>query len=271
MKPTIGICGFGMVGKAVAYGFSLTGDIKIYDINEKISPNTFKEIMKCDYIFVCVPSPMDLETGKCNTSIVEETVDKASKYIENTESILIIKSTIPPGTTQKYIEKYPKCRIVFNPEFLTARTNLLDFINPARIILGGSQENTKKVSELYRLRFPSTTIFFTDPTSAEMAKYTSNCFLATKVVFFNEIYDICEALNIDYNEVIKMVIADGRIGNSHYDVPGHDGDRGVGGSCFPKDINALIYKSWELGLNAIIMKAVWEKNKRVRKNHDWEH
>ena len=270
-KYIIGICGFGMVGRALQHGFAQTCDFRIYDINKTISENTFEETIRdSDFIFLCVPSPMDINTGKCDISILEETIEKSRKYM-TPKKILIIKSTIPPGTTDMLKKKYPHLRIVFNPEFLTARTSKLDFINSSRIILGGDPDDLCKVDDLYRMRFKHTPIYWTDTTTAEMVKYAANCFFSVKVSLMNEYYQICQKLGIDYDEMIKMFLADGRIGNSHTDVPGHDDDFGFGGLCFAKDLNALIYKAEELGIDPKVMKAAWKKNLEVRKNRDWEH
>ena len=270
MKKTIGIIGFGMVGRAIQHGFAQTTNFRIYDTNPTVSENTFEETIRdSDFIFICVPTPSDYETGKCDTSIVEETIEKSREYM-TPKKILIIKSTIPPGTTRSIQNKIPHLRIVFNPEFLTARTSRLDFINTSRIILGGDNEDLCEVNKLYRLRFKHTPIFWTDSTTAEMVKYACNCFFATKLSLLNEYYQICEKLGINYDNMIKMFLADGRIGNSHTDMPGHDGDFGFGGLCFPKDIQALIYKAKELGVNPMVLESAWKKNLEVRKNKDWE-
>ena len=276
-KITIGIIGFGMVGRAIHHGFAQTADFRIYDVNPKISENTLEEVVEdSDFIFICVPTPMKKDTGECDISILDDTFKKIKNignYHHITEhkyekKIYIIKSTIPPYTTEELQQKYPM-RIVFNPEFLTARTSKLDFINSSRIILGGDKEDVDKVEELYRMRFPATPIFKTDTKTAELAKYTANCFFATKLSFFNEIHQVCDKLDIDYNELIKLVISDNRIGNSHYTVPGQDGDYGFGGLCFPKDLNSLIYKEKELGVKPTVLEAVWKKNLEVRKKYDW--
>jgi len=270
MTSTIGIIGFGFVGRSIVHGFAQLADFRIYDINPVISEHNLEEVcVDSDFVFVCVPTPMN-EDGSCDTSIVKRVVDHCSMFLTNTSKILIIKSTIPPGTTNYLKKKYPKVRIVFNPEFLTARSAKLDFINSARIILGGDSSDLGPLVNLYRLKFPATKIFWTDPTTAEMVKYTANCFFSTKVMFFNEIYQICQKLDINYEDVKDMVLADGRIGNSHIDVPGHDGDFGVGGTCFPKDLNALIKTAEELDIDPLLMIATWKKNLEVRKNRDWE-
>lgn len=269
-KPTIGIIGFGMVGKALQHGFAQTTDFRIYDVNPKLSENSLEEVcIDSDYIFICVPTPMYSDTGESDYSIVEEIVKKCSEYVSNTEKILIIKSTLVPGTTDRLIEKYPDTRIVFNPEFLTERTYKLDFINSSRIILGGESDDTRSVERLYRMRFPYTPILCTDPKTAEAAKCFANCFFATKVSLCNEFFDICDGLGIEYDRVMNMVMRDGRIGNSHINVPGHDGDRGFGGLCFPKDLCATIAMAKNIGVDPIIMTAAWNRNLKVRKNKDW--
>lgn len=269
-NPTIGICGFGTVGQAIAHGFGLTTDIKIYDIDPVISENTLQKVCDdSDFIFICLPTPVNAETGKSDYSTVEETIKKCREHVKNTHKILIIKSTLLPGTTSKLIEKYPDVRIIHNPEFLTARTNRLDFINAPMIVLGGELDNTRKVEELYRLRFASTPVFCTDPTTAEAVKCFINCFFATKISLCNEFYSICEALGIKYEEVINIMLRDGRIiANSHTDVPGYDGKFGFGGRCFPKDICATIECAKDIGVDPIMLKAAWKKNLKVRKFKD---
>jgi len=270
MKPIIGIIGFGIVGRAVQFGMSPIADFRIYDIDSKSCQNTFEEVCKdSEYIYICVPTPMDAETGESDYSIVNDTIKKCSEYVRNTKKLLIIKSTVVPGTTNKLIEKYPDVRIIVNPEFLRENSYRLDFINTSRIIIGGESDNTRRLMLLYRKRFPPDIIMCTDATTAETIKCFSNCFLASKVSLCNEFYDICESLGIDYNKVMHGVIRDGRIGNSHTTVPGHDGDRGFGGLCFPKDLCATIKMAEENGVDPIIMKSVWEKNLKVRKNKDW--
>jgi len=268
---TIGIIGFGFVGKAIQHGFAQTTNFRIYDVNPLESLDTLEDtVYYSDFIFVCVPTPTNFETGEQDNSIVDSVVDQCAPLISNTHKILIIKTTTVPGTTQKCIDKYPQCRIVFNPEFLTERTFRLDFINQSRIILGGNIEDTKEVEKLYRSRFPTTPVFHTSATAGEMVKYFCNCFFAVKVSFMNEMYQFCEKLGLEYNEVAGMVLADGRIGNSHWQVPGPaDKQFGFGGKCFPKDLNALMDLGKKLGIDPMVMEAAWKKNLEVRKDLDW--
>jgi nucleotide sugar dehydrogenase len=274
---SIGIIGYGMVGRAIHSGFAKQYDFRIYDIDDTISENTFEEVsIDSDYIFVCVPTPMK-STGQFDSSILDYTIDKLNEYVKDTDKIVIIKSTCLPGTTKGYQEKYPNSHIVFSPEFLTVRSARLDFINPSRIIFGLDQKNYERnqwemnvLYELYHPRFPSYNLHFTDATTAELVKYVSNCFFATKVSFFNEMKQISDALGVSYPRLLKYVLKDGRIGNSHWEVPGHDMLHGFGGQCFPKDLNALIHLEKELGINPTMLDAVWKKNLEVREKRDWE-
>tara|TARA_R110000782_G_scaffold62108_2_gene127731 strand:- start:718 stop:1587 length:870 start_codon:yes stop_codon:yes gene_type:complete len=271
----IGIIGNGFVGSAIMHGFILhTDDIMIYDKDPKRSTHSLCElVLHSDVVFICVPTPM-FESGECDLSIVEGTVDEIMNNYPLTHrrknQVLVIKSTVVPGTTENLAAKYPEMNFVFNPEFLTERKARLDFINTSRIVLGGNDKaSLSKVEDLYRLRFPYTNIIKTDFGTAQLIKYMANCFFATKVSFMNEMFQVCEAINGNWDNALEGFITDGRIGNSHIDVPGHDGDFGFGGKCFPKDLNAMIKRAEELGVSPDVMKGAWAKNKQVRKDLDW--
>jgi UDPglucose 6-dehydrogenase len=277
-KVNIGVVGNGFVGSALVSGFSLhVDDILIYDRDSKRSTHSLEQIVRdCSVIFVSVPTPM-FESGECDLSIVYSAVSdyhsirnslEQSERISN--QVIVIRSTIVPGTMEKLSEKYPDVKFVFNPEFLTERRARLDFINASRIVLGGNDEEAlSTVERIYRIRFPYIPIVKTDFSTAQLIKYMANCFFATKVSFMNEMYQVCTASGGDWDTAVKGLMLDGRIGNSHIDVPGHDGDLGFGGKCFPKDINAMIKRCEELGVEPSVLKGVWNKNKQVRKNLDW--
>ena len=267
----IGIIGNGFVGSAIASGFALHAKVFVYDADPKKSINTFEEVMKCDFIFIAVPTPMNInDENKIDLSIVRNVFDRINQYKKTTESIFILKSTVLPRTTEQLAKEYSNLEIVFNPEFLTERSARLDFINASRIVLGGSPAACEKVSSLYRGRFPHTQIITTDSTSAEFVKYMCNCFFATKISYMNEMRQISDKLGLDWNNIIQGFLSDGRIGNSHIDVPGHDGYRGFGGKCFPKDINAFINFFKETNINPMVLSAAWNKNVEVREENDWE-
>lgn len=267
----IGIIGNGFVGSSVASGFALHADVYVYDVDLKKTINTFEEVMGCEYIFVTVPTPMNLANdNKIDLSIVKSVFDRIYEYDKNSESVFILKSTVSPGTTSQIAKEYPNLDIVFNPEFLTERSARLDFINTSRIVLGGSDSARSRVLSLYRERFPYTQIIATDSTSAEFIKYMCNCFFATKISYMNEVKQISDKLGLDWDSIMLGFLSDGRIGNSHIDVPGHDGHRGFGGKCFPKDLNAFINFFKDTQIKSTVLSAVWEKNLEVRQELDWE-
>ncbi len=265
---SIGIIGQGFVGNAIYQKFKNYYDIKTFDIKGIMHCTSNKQdTMSCDIVFVCLPTPMN-KNGSCHIDIVEKAVADISDL--NKDNIVVIKSTVPPGTVAKLNKKFPSLNIVFNPEFLTEANAVEDFNNQTRIILGGPRKGTTKLKTLYSKVFPKATIVKTDSTYAEMVKYVTNSFLATKVSFANEMYEICEGLDVDYDKVIEYACYDERLGKSHWNVPGPDGDFGYGGHCFPKDVKALIEVSTALNVFPLMLIAADEKNEIVRKNKDWK-
>lgn len=263
----IGVIGQGFVGNAVYQKFKNYFKILTYDLNESLCNSKKEDVLKCKIIFICLPTPME-KNGSCHTDIVEKVINKINNEISN--KILIIKSTIPPGTTSKWNKKYPNVNIIFNPEFLTEANAVKDYENQNRIILGGPRPATTKLKPIFKKVFPKADIIKTDSTYAEMVKYVTNSFLATKVSFANEMYQICEKLNVDYDKVIEYATYDDRLGKSHWAVPGPDGDYGYGGHCFPKDVKALIYVAEKLSISPTMLLATHYKNSKVRNNKDWE-
>ena len=271
MKYNIGIIGNGFVGSSISAGFGLYASIRIYDKNPAKSVNTLEEtINQSDFIFISVPTPMKSVTGgKIDLKIMDSVFEEISAINTRKDNIFIVKSTVIPGTVERYVEMYPDMNIIFSPEFLTERAARLDFINTARIVLGGEKDLLDRAEGLFRVRFPHTRILKTDLSTAQFIKYMANCFFSVKLSFMNEMLQAAEAADIDWKDAVEGFITDGRIGNSHIDIPGHDGSRGFGGKCFPKDLNAFIGFFEELGIDPAVMKASWKKNLEVRKNHDW--
>ena len=268
----IGILGQGYVGSAIKIGFEKKyKKLNTFDKYKESSStvSSLEELTKSsNIIFICLPTPMK-ENGECDIGIVEKEIIKIDQY--STEpKIIVIKSTIPPGTTKKIDTKSKNIDIIFNPEFLTEQNFIEDFKKQNRIVIGGNEKSVQVIEEVYKRVFPSTTIIKTDATTAEMIKYLTNTFLATKVSFANEIKMICDKIDVDYDEVVEYSLYDKRLGNSHWAVPGPDGKLGFGGSCFPKDINALIYFAKEKGLDLDLLQSVWETNLKVRPEKDWE-
>jgi UDPglucose 6-dehydrogenase len=270
----VGIIGKGFVGSAVQFGFSpntgCDAEVRVYDKDPNKSLNTLQEVVnKSDFIFLSVPTPSN-EDGSINLDIVDEALSDINE-VSKKDNVILLRSTMVPGSTNMFQEKYPKLNLVFNPEFLTERSANFDFINQSRYILGGEKLNVEKVAKLYKWRFgESIYIIKTNSQTAELIKYMNNCFFATKVSFMNEMKLVADKSNVDWNLAVEGFIRDGRIGHSHLDVPGHDGRMGFGGSCFPKDIQAMINLGESLGLKLETLSGAWKTNLNVRPEKDWE-
>ena len=274
----IGIIGRGFVGNAVANGFSegtgFKAKIRIFDTNPLRSTHSLKEVIKdSEVVFISVPTPSN-KNGSINLDILDnclEQINKEAKKIKKVNCIFLIRSTIVPGTTRRFQNKFPNLKLVFNPEFLTERSATFDFISQTRYVLGGEKKNTRIIKELYQLRFGSTiSIIETDYESAELIKYVCNTFFATKVSFLNEMKLLSDKVGADWDTVIEGFVRDGRVGHSHTQVPGPDGKLGFGGSCFPKDIQALINFGDSLSINLNVLKGAWKTNLKIRPEKDWE-
>lgn len=268
----IGIVGLGFVGGAVYETMKSIYKVETFDLHKECSCKSLEDLVqKSEVIFICLPTPMNKD-GSCNLSLINNTVLEIDHLSDiSAKKVVVIKSTIPPGTTQRLNDICKNIQVVFNPEFLREATFLDDFKNQNRIIIGGPRPGSTIVQNLYAKIFASVPIVKTGSSTAELIKYFINCFLASKVSFCNEFYQICEKVGVDYDKVIEYALYDNRLGNSHLRVPGHDGHFGFGGSCFPKDLNALIFEAKRLGLSPTVLEAVWKKNLEVRPEKDWEN
>lgn len=260
---TIGIIGNGFVGESQAFAFSPTNEIRIYDVDPLKSTHTKEETHQSDFIFVCVPTPMDMG-GKQDLSYIERVFEEAKEG-----PIYIIKSTVLPGTTEMLQRQHPHLNIIFSPEFLTERTAKLDMLTQARVIFGGDKVLTKRVEELFLGRFMNRHLIHTDSKTAEFIKYMNNTFFATKVSIMNEYYRLAQLLGVNWDDALYGFASDGRVGDSHLHVPGPDGKVGFGGTCFPKDINALMSMANDVGVNMNVLEAAWKTNLEVRPEQDW--
>ena len=271
----IGIVGRGFVGSAVEFGFSAQTNcdaiIKVYDKDPLKTIHTLKEtVNESDFIFLSVPTPSNLD-GSMHLGVLESALQDVQSVNKRKNNIILIRSTVLPGTTAKLAKKYKKLNIVFNPEFLTERSAKFDFINQSRFILGGRKRHTARVVELFKWRFgDSVPAIETNFETAEMIKYMNNCYFAAKVSFMNEMKLVADKSKVDWDLAVEGFIRDGRIGHSHIAVPGPDGRKGFGGSCFPKDIQAMINFGQHLGLSMDTLKGVWKTNLEVRPERDWE-
>jgi UDPglucose 6-dehydrogenase len=252
-KKTVAIIGYGAVGK---YLENLFPDAVVYD--EPMGLGERADVNRCELAFVAVPTNASHD-GSADTSIVEEAVSWL-----RTE-LIVLRSTVPVGTTARLQAATGK-RIVFQPEYGPGETPDHHFNNPRRVnwvILGGDRKDTVAVADLYKQAFNADLIIHqTDSHTAELTKYMENCFLALKVTFCNEFYDIAERLGVDYNELRELWLLDPRIGRSHTFVM--PDDRGFGGKCLPKDVSAMAQTARGAGYAPSLLMAMLEANVRFR-------
>jgi UDPglucose 6-dehydrogenase len=260
---TVGVVGNGFVGNAVYQNFKDSEITKVFDVNPQRTLNTLEEVLECKYIFVCLPTPM-LPDGRCDLSYIENFFKDIPVTYPSEKSLYIIKSTVPIGTTDKLCNLRKDLKIVHNPEFLTAVNAVEDFKSSDRNIIGGKQEWCFELAEFYRKNFDYIPIQIVKSKESETIKYFANSFLASKVAFFNNLHEICQKFELNFDSVKDGICSDSRIGHAHTKVPGPDGHFGFGGYCFPKDINALIDTMEEHGIDASLFNAVWEYNVKVR-------
>jgi len=270
----IGIVGNGYVGRATAILGCDQVKVFIYDKDpEKCSPIglRLKEIACCSLVFICVPTPMNND-GSCNVDIVESVIEELKSCRMPPENI-VVRSTVPVGFCEKH-------GVSFMPEFLTEANWEDDFKNTDHRIVGfqnlDDSDLKMKFVRLFQLarRHGKTnkeilynTFHVCSTSEAEMAKLARNCFLATKVSFFNEIAEFCRRKKINYKIISDLITLDPRIENSHTLVPGLDGNFGFGGTCFPKDVKSMIFQMQ----NSIILKSVIKRNEGVdRPEKEWE-
>lgn len=278
---TLGILGYGFVGKSLFEAVNDKHHFLIWDSDEtKRTPKlTFEQfVLESRAIFVSVPTPME-PSGKCHTGIVESVVQDIANVLNANERFkyVFIRSTVPPGTCEQLQKMSSFFEIIFLPEFLTEANYLGDFLNAEYLIIGTPDfisdeplleeiltaitDNNYFAPEFIEMKW----------SEAEMLKYATNVFLATKVIFNNEIKDLCDSLGINYENVAQGMQNDVRLGTSHWKVPGPDGRRGYSNSCFPKDVNALLHVMKERGVDSTLLSAQWQKNLLLRPDRDWEN
>lgn len=266
MKNKVSIIGLGMVGGSLQRYFQKREDVELflYDIKGE---GSLEEANKADYIFVCVPTPIG-DRGECDISIVEKVISSLDAQNRDSEGdlvskVIIIKSTVKPGTTAKLQRKYPHHKLLFNPEFLTEVTADQDTCYPDRQIVGYTEQSYTIAKDVMLLLPLAPFERIIPSTEAEMVKYMGNTWFANKVAFANQIYDLCEKIGVNYDLVKEGCSADKRIGISHLDIF-HKGGRGYSGKCLPKDTKALINFGEENGVDLTILKEVDKYNEKIR-------
>lgn len=253
------IAGYGFVGKAVFNAFKSQHEIVIVD--PKYNDNKIKDHYDADGIIICVPTPTTDE-GVCDCKAVADVLDQVPIFMP-----VLIKSTVTPGVATGLKEIYPDHSIVYNPEFLRAKSADADFLNQKYAVFGG-EDPEGFWQEVFQQSLPNCKLIFTcTEEEACLVKYATNSFLALKTSYFNQIFDICQMSGLDFDIVRHIISQDNRIGPDHTLVPGHDGLRGWGGHCFPKDTTAFIRWTKNIDASASLVELAVEYNKKVRKDH----
>ena len=278
----VGIIGYGVVGKCVYAAFKERSRLHVYDpayskdLDE--SENSLDAVWaKVEFVFICVPTPQRIESGAYGGSFDGSAVDHCMESFgsqgSDSSKTIILTSTVLPSRIAGYQKKWPHLRLVVCPEFARQRTALEDYLNPRFRILGGNESDAKAVQDLFA-KFSACApcpVGFCDAVGAALIKYMNNAFLATKVSILNQFYGLWEksGSSTDWMQLMEAWHLDERLGNSHYQVPGPDGDRGWGGKCYPKDVNALLREAKELETELSVLEEAWNYNLSIRKKIDW--
>jgi UDPglucose 6-dehydrogenase len=262
MIAKVGIVGMGFVGGAIDHAMG-QGICRIVAVDPaKGYLNTYKDLVDCEGVFVCVPSPQG-DDGTCDTSILEDVLDNLKKI--NYQGVIISKCTAPPDVYERLNDLYPN--LVHAPEFLTAANAVIDYMNGSFAIIGGRVLAYQREAErLIRIgqQVLGDNVRYCSIGEASLAKYAINCFMSTKVVFMNELHQAASAMDLDFDKIAHMMKMDKRIGNSHMQVPGPDGAFGFGGACFPKDTSAMLKFAEEYGVGLNVLDAAVKKNTLLR-------
>jgi UDPglucose 6-dehydrogenase len=259
--PTVGIVGLGFVGGAIRDSFEYHSRLVLVDSNPVRGIHPFSDLAKCQCVFICVPSPQG-DDGVCDTSILEDVLAqlKAMDY----QGVIVSKCTAPPNVYERLNDEFPN--LVHAPEFLTAANAVQDYANGEFAIIGGKVSAYRHEAERF-IRLSQQNLKNVQHCTigeASLAKYAINSFLATKVIFMNELWGIAVASGLDYDTIASMVKMDKRIGLSHMQVPGPDGAFGFGGACFPKDTSALLKYAESLSITPMVLDAAVRKNTFLR-------
>lgn len=244
----IGIVGLGCVGKAYANIVRNPDDLFVYDIRRPTQYDlnnyanwcaSLDELLEhSDIVLLCLPTPEGPD-GRANVSAHLQTLRFMNESPH--EASVVIKSTITPDILDSLFKEFKSLKIAYSPEFLREATAQRDLIETDMHFVAGNEEACEDYQKFIResKTLHDTCHIVSSYKLLSVMKYSINTFLATKVTFFNCLYDICERENIDYDELVTLVKKDPRMGTSHMNVPGPDGSRGFGGMCFPKDTMAL--------------------------------
>lgn len=263
MINTLGIIGGGVVGSATARCFMEWCDVRVYDVMKDRATHSLDDTLASDLVMISLPTPQSKDGLHSDLSYIEGFF--ADLAVKSKEGRFVLRSTVPIGTTKRLREKYG-LDICHSPEFLTARCAITDSQLPARNIIGGCELGTMKgttaslLHMLYSLRFKGVPIHVMTSCESEAVKLFLNSFFAVKVAYFNEAQSLAAKLRLDWQVVMAGIMSDGRIAQSHTQVPGPDGKYGFGGACLPKDIANLSDCFNKAGIPHFIINSTMSRN-----------
>ena len=271
----IGIIGLGFVGDSMYKSFSLKGlekNINLigYDKYKDGGIGKFEDILCCDILFLALPTKYNDKIGQYDKKSITDTCKLllASNYT----GVIVIKSTVEPGTTNNLSKIFKKLEFIHNPEFLTARSAFEDFHNQNHIVLGNgltcSKNSVIKVKQFYNLCYPNADISLCTSLESESMKLFVNCFYSVKVQFFTELYLLCKKNGSDFNVIRNIMLKNKWINPMHTNIPGPDGKISYGGLCFPKDTNALNKYMLKLNTPNNILEATIKERNIMREDND---
>jgi UDPglucose 6-dehydrogenase len=256
----IGVIGLGTVGGTVAEAFRAAGNVVVgYD--PYLGVGSPAELAACGVLFVCVPTPAS-DDGSLDVSAVWKAMTDVEPYLAE-RTIVVVKSTVPPGTSDGLSDAFPRLDFASVPEFLVARAPMETFTKPDRVVIGARNTPTAEtLTALMSVVAPAAPVILVEPKEAELIKLCSNAMLAAKVTLANELALVCEAFDVEWSRVQEGVGADVRIGSSHLDV---NPERGFSGGCLPKDLCGLISASRSAGHAPVLLEGLAEFNQMIRR------
>jgi len=265
----IGIWGKGIVGSVTGKLFEHNLDTKVFYYDKYRDVGRAEDLVgQCDYIFLCLPTPMRVD-GSISLDAIYESLKEITSLAKS-RKLIIVRSTAVSGSTDELAKKHPQFDFAFCPEFLTEAHAFRDASLAEHVVIGANSDVVYgAVKSLFEMAY-SNKIDYVRLTrkEAETLKYLANIFLASQVGIANELYEICKTINIDYSKLRSHILRDKRIG-THNQVPGPDGELGFGKKCFPKDMSAFIQMARATGYEPKQLDAIWKYNEKIRIKKDW--
>ena len=258
----IGVIGLGFVGGAIFKYFKGRGSNVVgYDLYKESS--TFADVLETDVVFLCLPTMYSEEREEYNKKAIISSCGllQTSGYA----GVVVVKSTVEPGTTDRLVTRYPSLRLIHNPEFLTAATAERDFAEQRHIVLGSPDPmpnaTTSFMQGFYDYYFRDAETTMCTSNESELMKISANAFYAVKIQYFTEIHAMCQGMGADFNKVRDMIVNNGWVNPMHTKVPGTDGKVSYGGLCFPKDTSALVQQMKRMRVpHAVLEATIAERN-----------